>query len=89
MVLRLARENPSWGFRRIQGELARMGVALAPSSVWVILHRHNIDPSPQRTGSSWKVFLRSQASSMLACDFFTVDTVLLKRVGAKNLIRAL
>src|ERR1019366_6850833 len=80
IILRLARENPSWGYRRIQGELARLGVALAPSSVWAILHRHNIDPSPMRTGPSWKEFLRIQASSMLACDFFTVDTVLLKRL---------
>ena len=80
IILRLARENPSWGYRRIQGELARMGVALAPSSVWAILHRHNVDPSPMRTGPSWKEFLRSQASSALACDFFTVDTVLLKRL---------
>jgi putative transposase len=80
IVLRLARENPSWGYRRIQGELASMGMALAPSSVWAILRRHNLDPSPQRTGFSWKEFLQSQASSMLACDFFTVDTVLLKRL---------
>ena len=80
IILRLARENPTWGYRRIQGELARMGVVLAPSSVWTILRRHNIDPSPMRTGRSWQEFLRSQASSMLACDFFTVDTVLLKRL---------
>jgi putative transposase len=80
IVLRLARQNPTWGYRRIQGELARMGVALAPSSVWAILYRHNVDPSPQRTGPSWKEFLQSQASSALACDFFTVDTVLLKRL---------
>ncbi len=72
IVLRLAQENPSWGHRRIQGELARMGVVLAPSSVWAILHRHNVDPSPMRTGPSWNEFLRSQESSALACDFFTV-----------------
>jgi transposase InsO family protein len=80
IILRLARENPTWGYRRIQGELARMGVALAPSSVWAILRRHNIDPSPMRTGPSGAEFLRSQASSVLACDFFTVDTVLLRRL---------
>ena len=78
IILRLARENPTWGYRRIQGELARMGVTLAPSSVWAILHRHGIDP-PMRTGPGWKEFLRTQATSMLACDFFSVDTVLLKR----------
>jgi len=80
IILRLAKENPTWGYRRIHGELARLGVALAPSSIWAILHRHKIDPSPMRTGPTWKEFLRSQASSMLACDFFTVDTVLLKRL---------
>ncbi|MGA7419709.1 MAG: integrase core domain-containing protein, partial [Acidimicrobiales bacterium] len=80
IILRLASENPTWGYRRIQGELARMGVALAPSSVWAILHRHKVDPSPMRTGPSWNEFLRSQASSALPCDFFTVDTVLLKRL---------
>ena len=80
IVLRLAHENSTWGYRRIQGELATLGVPLAPSSVWVILRRHNIDPSPMRTGPSWKEFLRNQASSMLACDFFTVDTVLVKRL---------
>ena len=80
IILRLARDNPTWGYRRIQGELARMGVALAPSSVWAILDRHNVDPSPIRAGPSWNEFLRSQASSALACDFFTVDTVLLKRL---------
>jgi len=80
IILRLAPENPSWGYRRIHGELARPGVALAPSTIWAILRRHKIDPLPMRTGPSWKEFLRSQASSMLACDFFTVDTVLLKRL---------
>jgi len=80
IALRLARENPTWGYRRIQGELARTGVVLAPSSVWAILRRNGIDPSPMRSGPTWAHFLRSQASSMLACDFFSVDTVLLKRL---------
>jgi putative transposase len=57
-----------------------MGVVLAPSSVWAILRRHGIDPSPTRSGPSWKEFLHFQASSMLACDFFSVDTVLLRRL---------
>jgi putative transposase len=52
----------------------------APSSVWVILRRHGIDPSPMRNGPTWNEFLRSQASSVLACDFFSVDTVLQKRL---------
>ncbi len=80
IILRLARENPSWGYRRIHGELVRMDVVLAPASVWAILRCHGIDPSPMRNGSAWNEFLRSQASSMLACDFFSVDTVLLKRL---------
>jgi putative transposase len=80
IILRLARENPTWGYRRIQGELATMGVVLAPSCVWTILRRYGIDPSPMGSGPTWSEFLSSQASSMLACDFFSVDTVLLKRL---------
>jgi putative transposase len=80
IILRLARENPSWGYRRIHGELARMGAVLAPSSVWAILRRHGVDPSPMRSGPTWAEFPRSQATSLLACDFFSVDTVLLKRL---------
>ena len=80
IVLRLARENPTWGYRRIHGELATIGIGLAASSVCSILRRHGIDPTPRRTGPTWAEFLRSQASSMLACDFFTVDTVLLRRL---------
>src|SRR5665213_1358 len=57
-----------------------MGVVIAPSSVWTILHRHGVDPSPLLSGPTWSEFLRCQASSMLACDFFSVDTVLLKRI---------
>ena len=80
IICRLARENPTWGYRRIEGELARLGVVLAPSSVWAILRRNGIDASPMRTGPTWKEFLSSQASSMLACDFLSVDTALLKRL---------
>jgi len=77
---RLARENSTWGYRRIQGKLARMGIVLAPSSVWAILRNNGIDPAPMRSSPTWAEFIRSQASSMLACDFFSVDTVLLKRL---------
>ncbi|MGO8873555.1 MAG: integrase core domain-containing protein [Acidimicrobiales bacterium] len=80
LVVRLARENPTWGYRRIHGELAVIGIDLAPASVWNILHRHGIDPSPNRTGPTWSEFLKIQATTMLACDFFTVDTVLLRRL---------
>jgi putative transposase len=80
LVLRLAQENPTWGYRRIHGELAITGVRLAPSSVWAILRRHGLDPAPRRCGPTWSEFLRAQATTMLACDFFTVDTVLLRRL---------
>ena len=80
VVVRLARENPTWGYRRIHGELAGMGVVLAPASVWNILRRHGVNPSPNRTGPAWGEFLKAQATTMLACDFFTVDTVLLRRL---------
>jgi transposase InsO family protein len=80
LVRRLARENPTWGYRRIHGELAAMGVRLAPSSVWEILRRHGFEPSPRRSGPTWSEFLQAQATTMLACDFFTVDTVLLRRL---------
>ena len=80
IVLRLARENPTWGYRRIQGKLAAMGVGIAPSSVWAILKRQGIEPSPRRSGPSWAEFLATQAKGLMACDFFTVDTVLLRRL---------
>ena len=80
LVVRLARENPTWGYRRIHGELVGMGIGLAPSSVWAILKRHGIEASPTRSGPTWGEFLRAQASTFLACDFFTVDTVLLRRL---------
>jgi putative transposase len=80
LVLRLAAENPTWGHRRIQGELTGLGHRIAASTVWKILHRAGVDPAPRRTGPTWKQFLTAQAHTMLACDFFTVDTVLLKRI---------
>ena len=80
LVVRLARENPSWGYRRIHGELSVLSVHLAPASVWNILQRYGIDPSPDRTGPTWGAFLKALAAHTLACDFFTVDTVLLRRL---------
>src|SRR5579875_797246 len=80
LVLRLAKENPNWGYRRIHGELATMGIAIAPSSVWAILKRHGIEPSPRRSGPTWAEFLAAQAKGLMACDFFHVDTVLLRRL---------
>jgi putative transposase len=80
VVLRLAKENPTWGYRRIHGELATMGIVIAASSVWAILKRHGIDPSPRRSGPTWAEFLAAQAKGLMACDFFHVDTVLLRRL---------
>jgi putative transposase len=73
LVLRLARENPEWGYRRIHGELAGLGVTMAASTAWEILNKAGIDPAPRRTGPTWPQFLRSQAEAILACDFFTAD----------------
>jgi hypothetical protein len=78
-VLRLARENPTWGYRRIHGELVGLGIALAPSTIWTLLRRHGIEPAPRRAELSWSQFLRAQASAIVACDFLTVDTVWLRR----------
>jgi putative transposase len=80
LVLRLARENSTWGYRRIQGELATMGIVIAPSSVWAILNRHGVEPSPRRSGPTWAEFLAAQVKGLMACDFFHVDTVLLRRL---------
>ena len=68
LVLRLAKENPTWGYRRIHGELATMGIAIAPSSVWAILKRHGIEPSPRRSGPTWAELLAAQAKGLMACD---------------------
>ena len=73
VVLRLARENESWGYRRIHGELAGLGITVAPSTVWQILKSAGIDPAPRRDGPGWAEFLRSQAQGILALDFFTAD----------------
>ena len=75
LVLRLARENPSWGYRRIHGELLVLGIKTAASTVWQILHDAGIDPAPDRTTATWASFLRSQADVLLACDFFETVTL--------------
>jgi transposase InsO family protein len=80
LICRLATENPTWGYRRIHGELATMGIVVGASTVWSILKRHGIDPTPRKTGPTWQEFLKAQASTMVACDFFHVDTVLLRRL---------
>ena len=72
LVLRLARENSSWGYRRIHGELAALGITIAASTVWEILKEHGIPPAPERASTTWADFLRSQAGALLACDFFAL-----------------
>ena len=80
LVVRMAQENPAWGHRRIQGELARLGHAIAASTVWEILHAAGIDPAPRRAGPTWREFLAAQAHAIIACDFLVAETVLLKRL---------
>ena len=80
LVLRLARENPTWGYRRIHGELVGLGITLAPSTTWAILRRHGTERAPRRAELSWSQFLRAQASAIIACDFLTVDTLWLRRL---------
>ncbi len=81
LVVRLAKENPLWGYRRIHGELTKLGLAVAPSTVWEILHAAGIDPAPRRSGPTWRQFLHAQAAGILAVDFLHADTVLLNRLS--------
>jgi putative transposase len=80
LVLEMARDNPGWGYRRIHGELVCLGHKLAPSTVWRILKDAGIDPAPARSGLTWRAFLKAQAATILAADFFHVDTVVLRRL---------
>src|SRR3989449_8013844 len=80
LVLRLARENPRWGYLRICGECAKLGMRVSATSVRNVLRRNGLGPAPRRGGPTWAEFLRSQAAGVLACDFFTVETVALTRM---------
>ncbi len=80
VVLRLARENPRWGYLRIVGECRKLGVTVSATAVRKVLRRHRLGPAPRTTGPSWSEFLRTQAAGTLSCDFFHVDTVTLRRL---------
>jgi transposase InsO family protein len=79
-VLRLARDNPRWGYLRIVGECRKLGVSVSATSVRTILRRHRLGPAPRRGGPTWTEFLRAQAAATLACDFLTVETIGLTRL---------
>ena len=86
LVIRMATDNPTWGHRRVQGELVKLGHPIAASTVWQILHDAGIGPAPRRTGPTWRQFLNAQARGILAVDFVHVDTVLLRRIYALIII---
>jgi putative transposase len=79
LALRLARENPRWGHRRLCGELAKLGFSVSATSIRRLLARSGLQPAPRRSGPSWREFLKAQAASVVACDFFTVESVCLRR----------
>ncbi len=80
LVLRLAKENPLWGYMRIRGELLKLGHRVSATCVRSLLRRHRIPPAPRRAGLTWRQFLRAHGRTILACDYFTVNTVFLKRL---------
>jgi putative transposase len=80
LVIRLAKENPRWGYQRIKGELLRLGVRVSATAIRATLRRHGLDPAPRRATATWRAFLCQQAAGIVACDFFTVDTIWLSRL---------
>jgi putative transposase len=78
LVLRMARENARWGCMRICGELRKLGIRVGATTIRVLLRRYGLGPAPRRTGPTWAQFLRAQAEGVVACDFFTVETIRLQ-----------
>jgi putative transposase len=80
LIIRLARENSHWGYQRIKGELQQLGMQTSATAIRTTLRRHGLDPAPRRASSTWRAFLRQPAAGIVACDFFTVDTVWLRQL---------
>jgi putative transposase len=80
LIIRLARDNPRWGYQRIKGELQRLGVPVSATAIRTTLRCHGLDPAPRRMATTWRAFLRQQAAGIVACDFFTADTIWLRRL---------
>jgi putative transposase len=87
LIIRMAEENPTWGYQRIRGELLRLGVQVSATAIRTTLRRHRLDPAPRRAANSWQAFLRRQAAGIVACDFFTVDTIWLRRLYVLFVLR--
>jgi putative transposase len=80
LIIRLAKEHPRWGYQRIKGELQQLGMQVSATAIRTTLRRHGLDPAPRRAPTAWRAFLRQQAAGIVACDFFTVDTIWLRRL---------
>jgi putative transposase len=80
LIVRLAQENPRWGYQRIQGELVRLGVRVSATAIRTTLRRHGLDPALRRATTTWQAFLRQQTTEIIAGDLFTVDTIWLRRL---------
>jgi putative transposase len=82
LSLRLAQENPRWGYRRVQGELNKLGIRVSATTIRTVLLSNGLRPAPPRASATWRAFLRAQASAIVATDFFTVETAWLKTLYA-------